>query len=700
MKISYNWLKDYIDIDLPPAELGDILTNIGLEVEGMETFEPVKGGMEGCFIGEVKTCLKHPNADKLFLTTVDIGSERELNIVCGAPNVKAGQKVVVAILGTTLYQGEKSFTLKKVKIRGEISEGMICAEDEIGLGDSHEGIIVLDKDAEAGTPAREYFNLVNDTVFEIGLTPNRVDGASHYGVARDLAAFLNQDGKALLKKPSAEGFSTDNENLKIGIRIENQEACKRYAGVTLSGISVKESPEWLKTRLLAVGLKSINNVVDITNYVLYELGQPLHAFDADLIKGKCVVVRTMPEGSRFLTLDEVERTLSRDDLMICDEKDGMCIGGIFGGMHSGVTEKTRNVFLESAYFDPVYIRRSSRRHGLNTDASFRFERGADPEMTLLALKRSAMMIREIAGGSISSEIIDVYPAKLEPFQVDINYSNVDRLIGKKIDRKVIKNILESLEIRIESEDSKGISLSVPRYRVDVQREADVIEEILRIYGYNKIGFSETMNSKITHTEKPDKEKLIQIVSDHLSSLGFNEIMCNSLTREAYYGNNPGCVELFNPLSSDLNRMRTSLLFGGLETIIYNINRKRSMLRMYEFGNCYAVAFESDPDILNTYEEQERLSILVTGNRYEGNWIEKDQPGTFYELKTYVEHVFARLGINAESLDTGDVESGNFEDGMALLHKGEKLVEMGAISDSLLKSFDIHQNFPKSGEIFP
>ncbi len=688
MKISYNWLKEYIDIDLPPDELGDILTNIGLEVEGMETFEPVKGGMEGCFIGKVKTCGKHPNADKLTLTTVDIGAGRDLNIVCGAPNVRAGQKVVVATLGTTLHQGKNSFSLKKVKIRGQVSEGMICAGDEIGLGDSHEGIMVLDKDAEPGTPAREYFNLVSDTVYEIGLTPNRIDGASHYGVARDLAAFLNQDGRAKLKMPPAEGFSIDNEDLKIGIRIENQEACKRYTGVTLSGISVKESPKWLKNRLLSVGLKPINNVVDITNFVLYELGQPLHAFDADRIKGQTVVVRTMPEGTRFVTLDETELILSANDLMICDHKDGMCIGGVFGGMHSGVTEKTRNVFLESAYFDPVYIRRTSKRHGLNTDASFRFERGADPEMTLIALKRTAMLIREIAGGSISSDIIDVYPAKLEPFRVDVDYSHVDRLIGKKIDREVIKKILESLEIKIESEDPGGIRVSVPRYRVDVQREADVIEEILRIYGYNKVGFMERMTSKVTHTKKPDKEKLTQIVSNHLSSIGFNEIMCNSLTREAYYNDDPRAVKLFNPLSTDLNRMRTTLLYGGLETILYNVNRKKSNLRLYEFGNCYRLAVESDPDILNTYEEQERLSLLITGNRYEGNWIEKDQPGTFYELKTYVEHVFGRLGIEPAGLDTREVESDNFEDGMGFWNKGKKLAEMGAVSANLLKSFGI------------
>ncbi len=689
MKISCNWLKEYIDINMSPEELGDILTNIGLEVEGMEVFESVKGGLEGCFVGEVRTCSKHPNADKLSVASVDIGADHDLNIVCGAPNVEAGQKVVVATLGTTLYHGEESLTLKKVKIRGKVSEGMICAEDEIGLGDSHEGIMVLDKDAEPGTPAREYFNLTSDTIYEIGLTPNRIDGASHYGVARDLAAYLNQEKKHELKKPSADGFSTDNEDLKIGVRIENTEACRRYAGVTISGISVKESPQWLKTRLLSVGLSPINNVVDITNFVLFELGQPLHAFDADKIRGETVVVRTMDEGTPFTTLDEEDRKLSKDDLMICDEKDGMCIGGVFGGIHSGVTQETKNLFLESAYFDPVYIRRTSKRHGLNTDASFRFERGADPEMTIHALKRAAAMIREIAGGKISSGIVDEYPVKMEPFRVDVKYSHVDRLIGKKIERKVIRRILESLEIMIESEDTETITVLVPRYRVDVQREADVIEEILRIYGYNKVGFMERMNSRVSYTEKPEKEKLIQIVSDHLSSNGFNEIMCNSLTREAWYENDSSAVQLFNPLSSDLNRMRTNLLYGGLETILYNTNRKRSNLRLYEFGNCYRLALESNPSILDTYEEQEHLALLITGKRYEGNWIEGDQPGSYYELKTYVEHVLGRLGIDPGILEDREPESGEFKDGIALWLKGEKLVEMGSVSPSLLQKFEIN-----------
>lgn len=688
MKISYNWLKDYIELDLPPSELAEILTNIGLEVESMEEFESIRGGLKGCLIGEVKQCRKHPNADKLSLAKVDIGIDRELDIVCGAPNVAAGQKVVVATVGTTLYQGDNSLTLKKVKIRGEISEGMICAEDEIGLGDSHEGILVLDPGAETGMPAAEYFKISQDTVYDIDLTPNRIDGASHYGVARDVAAFLGSKGKVILKKPPVTGFSIDNRDLEIPVQIENTEACKRYAGITLSGVQIGESPQWLKIKLLSVGLNPINNIVDITNYVLLEFGQPLHAFDADRIKGHRIVVRTMKEGTAFTTLDGVERKLSREDLMICDEKDGMCIGGVFGGIDSGVTNQTKNIFLESAWFDPVYIRRTARRHGLNTDASFRFERGADPEMTLHALKRAATLIREIAGGTISSRIVDEYPVKLEPFEVDLAYAHADRLIGKVIDRQVIAKILESLDIKIMNRSQEGIRVMVPRYRVDVRREADLIEEILRIYGYNKVGFKEHMGSKISHTQRPDKEKLMQIVSDYLSDNGFNEIMCNSLTREAYYKNDPAAVSLLNPLSSDLNRMRMNLLYGGLETILYNANRKKNNLRLYEFGNCYRMAAESDPGIHNTYEEQEHLSLLITGNRYEGNWIEKDQAASLFELKTYTENILARLGLEIRNLEFGKPESADFKDAISLLYRGKMLVELGTIDPALLDKFEI------------
>ncbi len=688
MKISYNWLKDYISLSQSPAELGDILTNIGLEVEGIEEIESVRGGLRGCIIGRVRTCEKHPDADKLSLTKVDIGDQKDLDIVCGAPNVEAGQMVVVATIGTTLYKGDESLTLKKVKIRGQVSEGMICAEDEIGLGTSHEGILVLDEDAEAGTPASEYFGIQNDTVFEIGLTPNRIDGASHYGVARDLAAFLKLNGPVKLNKPSADGFSVDNHDLPVKVRIENKQACKRYAGVTLTGIKVAASPGWLQNRLRAVGLNPINNVVDITNFVLYELGQPLHAFDADEITGQTVVVKTMKEGTKFTTLDEEERSLSKDDLMICNTEYGMCIAGVFGGIQSGVSGKTRNIFLESAYFDPVYVRRTSKRHGLNTDASFRFERGADPEMTLLALKKAAMMIREIAGGKISSEIVDEYPNLIEPFRVKVKFAHVDRLVGKKMDKDIVRRILEALEISIESENREGLDLIVPAYRVDVRREADVIEEILRIYGYNSVDYPTTLTSVLTYITKPDKEKVTQLISDYLSGNGFNEIMCNSLSREAYYRDDPAAVELFNPLSSDLNRMRTNLLYGGLETIVFNINRKRSNLRLYEFGNCYQVLAGADQEKPDGYLEKEGLALFATGPKNTTNWMEKEKPGNFYELKSYVEGIMGRVGLEGGLLQTQEVEAGYFSDGLTYSFKGTKIAEMGILDPSLTGQFDI------------
>jgi phenylalanyl-tRNA synthetase beta chain len=688
MKISYNWLKDYITISQSPAELGDILTKIGLEVEGMEEIEPVRGGLKGCIVGRVKTCQKHPDADKLSLTKVDIGGERDLSIVCGAPNVRAGQKVVVATVGTTLYKGNESLTLKKVKIRGEVSEGMICAADEIGLGTSHDGIMVLEKDALVGTPASEHFGIETDTVFEIGLTPNRIDGASHYGVVRDLAAFLKLGGPVSLTKPSADGFQVDNHDLPVRVRIENEKACKRYTGVTLTDVQVSASPGWLQNRLRAVGLNPVNNVVDVTNFVLYELGQPLHAFDADQITGRTVVVKTLGEGTKFTTLDEVERSLSEDDLMICNTEGGMCIAGVFGGIHSGVSSKTRNIFLESAYFDPVYVRRTSKRHGLNTDASYRFERGADPEMTLLALKRAAIMIRDIAGAKISSEIVDEYPKRIDPFRVLVKYAHVDRLVGKKMDKDTVKRILEALEIAIESESRDGLVLLVPAYRVDVTREADVIEEILRIYGYNNVDYPATLTSVLTYTAKPDKEKVTQIISDYLSGNGFNEIICNSLTREAYYRDDPAAVELFNPLSADLNRMRTSLLYGGLETIVFNINRKRPSLRLYEFGNCYRIQAGAHLDKPDGYREAERLALFATGPRYPGNWIEKEPPGNFYELKSYVEGIMARVGLNAGMLEVQEVGARHFSDGLSYYVNGTKMAEMGILESSLTGQFDI------------
>ncbi len=538
-------------------------------------------------------------------------------------------------------------------------------------------------------PPAEYFDIRSDTVFEIGLTPNRIDAASHFGVARDLAAFLQLGGPVTLTKPICRSASRlDNHDLPVRVRIENEKACYRYAGVTLTDVRVQESPHWLIARLQAIGLKPINNVVDITNFVLFELGQPLHAFDADEITGQTIVVRTLKEGTKFTTLDAVERSLSEDDLMICNTREGMCIAGVFGGIHSGVTGKTRNIFLESAYFDPVYVRRTSKRHGLNTDASFRFERGADPEMTLLALKRAALLIREIAGGKISSDVVDEYPNRLEPFRVKVKYAHVDRLVGKKIERDTIKKILEGLEISVESESRDGLDLLIPAYRVDVTREADVIEEILRIYGYNDVDNPANLTSVLTYTEKPDKEKVTQIISDYLSGNGFNEIMCNSLTREAYYRDDPSAVKLFNPLSSDLNRMRTSLLFGGLETIIFNINRKRSNLRLYEFGTCYRLGTHADPDERDAYQEDERLALFATGPRHNGNWIEKEQPGTFFELKSYVEGIMGRMGLDAGLLQTQVANAPYFSDGLSYSVNGTKIAEIGILDSSLTGQFDI------------
>lgn len=689
MKISYSWLKEYINIDLPPGEVAEILTNTGLEVESMETFDSVKGGLAGCVVGLVKTCVPHPDADRLSVCTVDIGGDGILPVVCGAPNVKAGQKVVFATVGTTLYMGEKTFTLKKVKIRGEVSEGMICAEDEIGLGDSHEGIMVLKPGAKIGTPAKKYFGIETDTVFELGLTPNRIDGASHIGVARDLAAYLSQTRKVAVRYPDTSGFTVDDHKLEIPVHIENKQACKRYAGVTITGVTIKESPDWLKNRLRSIGQNPINNIVDITNFVLHEMGQPLHAFDADSVEGQAIHVKTLKQGSKFITLDQEERTLSGDDLMICNTSAGMCIAGVFGGMQSGVSAETKNIFLESACFDPVYVRRTARRHGLNTDASFRFERGVDPEMILPALKRAAILIRDIAGGRISSEIVDEYPAKIEAHSVYVKYAHIDRLIGKQIDHAVIQSILSSLDIGIVQPDEKGMHLTIPAYRVDVTREADVIEEILRIYGYNNVDFAEGILSVISHLEKPDKDKLQQLISNYLSNNGFNEIMCNSLSREAYYHDDPSAITLFNPLSSDLNRMRTTLLYGGLETIQYNANRRRNSLALYEFGNTYHLLRKNEGDAgLAPYYEEEHLAMFLSGNRYEGNWIEKEKPGSFYDLKAFIENILDRLGIDTDTLDITETGNSRFSEGLTYSQKGKTLIEYGILAAALVQEFEI------------
>ncbi|MCK5823444.1 MAG: phenylalanine--tRNA ligase subunit beta [Bacteroidales bacterium] len=698
MKISYNWLKQYIDTDLGYQEVSEILTNTGLEVEGIEKFQSIKGGLEGLVIGEVKTCEAHPNSDHLSVTTVDVGKDELLPIVCGAPNVRAGQKVVVATVGTMLYDGEESFKIKKAKMRGEPSMGMICAEDEIGVGTSHDGIMVLNNDVNVGTQAKDYFNVENDIIFEIGLTPNRIDGASHYGVARDLAAYLNQDKNISLNKPNVDNFKIDNNDNYIDVEIEKNEACPRYSGITISGIEVKESPTWLQNRLKSIGLKPINNIVDATNFVLQETGQPLHAFDADKIKGKKVIVKTLKEGTKFTTLDEVERKLSSDDLMICNEEEGMCIAGVFGGIESGVSQNTKNIFLESACFDPVFIRKTSRRHLLQTDASFRYERGSDPNITIYVLKRAALLIKELAGGKISSNIVDVYPKTIEDYKVDVSYNNIDRLIGKHLEKETIKNILASLDIRIVNEDEKTLNVEVPTYRIDVRREADVIEEILRIYGYNNIEISGQVKSTISYSEKPDKNTITNLTSDLLSNIGFNEIMSNSLTKSSYYDNlksydKDELVSILNPLSSDLNCMRQTLLFGGLEAIAFNINRKNPDLKFYEFGNCYSINKKiQDENPIKKYNEGFHLSLFVTGLKQQANWNIKAEPSNFYFLKSYVENIKKRLGIDINFVDIDELNSDIFDFGLQYTYNqnNKKLpfVSFGSVNKKLLKEFDI------------
>ncbi len=702
MKISYNWLKQYLDFDLSPEELSELLTDCGLEVEGLDKWQSIKGGLQGVVIGEVKTCEKHPDADKLSVTTVDIGGDHLLPIVCGAPNVAAGQKVVVATIGTKLYTGDEVFEIKKAKLRGEPSEGMICAEDELGLGTSHEGIMVLKPKVKTGTPAKDYFKIEDDFVFEIGLTPNRTDAMSHIGVARDIKAVLdnrdfvqNKKAKRDLSLPEVDKFRTENTKLDIEVIVEDIDACPRYTGVTIQGLEVKESPEWLKNRLNAIDLRPINNIVDITNYVLHETGQPLHAFDADEITGEKVIVKKLPKGSKFFTLDEEERELTGEDLMICNTKDGMCIGGVFGGIKSGVTEKTKNIFLESAYFDPVHIRKSSKHHDLQTDASFRFERGVDPDMTLFALKRATMLIKEIAGGAISSEIKDVYPNPMDKVEVTVSWKNIDRLIGKTIGQDVIKNILNSLEFEILREDNNGMKLKVPFYRTDVIREADVIEEILRVYGYNNVEIPSKQNSSIAHSIKPDREKLLEIIMNYLSSNGFSEIMNNSLTKSAYYENNKGfekdnCVNILNPLSRDLNVMRQTLLFGVLETIVYNINRKNYDQKFFEYGNTYTLADKSSDDVTKKYHEVNRLAMFVTGRKEKESWFTEDKQVDINYLKALSFNLLQRLGIDIDKLNTNNTSKQYFIEGIQFLHGKNSLLEIGEISSQLLKEFDIDQ----------
>jgi phenylalanyl-tRNA synthetase beta chain len=695
MKISFNWLKKLIATDKSPEEISSLLTACGLEVESLEKFEAVPGGLKGIVVGEVVEKSKHPDADKLSLTKVNIGSAELLSIVCGAPNVEAGQKVLVATVGTKLFPSAgEPFEIKKSKIRGAVSEGMICAEDEIGLGKDHDGIMILDEKAIPGTPAADYFNFEEDSVFEIGLTPNRSDAASHYGVARDLAAVLNckeNTEEHAARITGMQELSEPSRSLQIEVQVANNEACKRYCGVTITGITVKDSPDWLKNALKAIGLRPINNIVDVTNFVLHELGQPLHAFDAFKIRGSKVLVKKLKAGTPFKTLDGVERKLLANDLVICDgEETPMCIAGIFGGMESGVTENTHAIFLESAYFDPSHIRASSKMHGLKTDASFRFERGTDPEMAPLALRRAAHLILELAGGRVASDTIDVYLEKLSPYQVAFSYDSCFSLIGKEIPKQTVKIILRSLGIEITKEGADGLLLNVPLFKADVMREADVIEEVMRIYGYNNIEESGRFSFAVGEKGTEFSLKVENTVGEFLSSNGFREIMNTSLTKEAYYAgqenfSGANTIKILNPLSADLNSMRRSLLFGGLETIAYNANRKNPDLKLYEFGRTYFKKAEGD----FKYGEEKHLSVFTCGRRFPENPYAQNQAEDFSSLKSYVIGILDRLGI--KKLKISDTVSPQLSIGLNIALKNQTLVEFGQVKKSVLKDFDIKEN---------
>ena len=699
MNISYNWLKEYVACDLAPEEVSAALTSIGLETDGVEEVQTIKGGLEGLVIGEVLTCVDHPDSDHLHITTVNLGDGNPVQVVCGAPNVAAGQKVVVATIGTKLYSGDECFTIKKGKIRGVESFGMICAEDEIGVGTSHDGIIVLPADAVPGTPAKEYYNIKSDYLIGVDITPNRADACSHYGVARDLYAYLvqNHSGSSI-ERPSCEAFKVDDNSMPIDIVVENPEACMRYAGVSIKGVTVKESPEWLKNKLQIIGLRPINNIVDITNYILHAYGQPMHCFDADKIKGGKVVVRTFPEGTPFVTLDGVERKLSERDLMICNAEEPMCIAGVFGGLDSGTTEETKNVFLESAYFHPTWIRKTARRHGLQTDASFRYERGTDPNNVIYALKQAAMLIKELAGGTISMDIKDVYPAPVEDFKVELEYSYVNSLIGADIAPETVKSIVSSLEMKITNETATGLSLQVPPYRVDVQRPCDVVEDILRIYGYNNVAIDTTLHSSIITKGAEDKShKLQNLVSEQLVGCGFNEIMNNSLTAAAYYDGleaykSENLVRLMNPLSNDLNVLRQTLLFGGLESLQRNISRKFTDLSFFEFGNSYR--FDADKrtedKILSPYSESYHLALWQTGRNVAASWIEPGRALSVYDLKAHVEHIFDRLGFKPAMRVLSTFADDIFAAGLQVQAANSKKVvaQLGILRKKVTKRFDI------------
>jgi phenylalanyl-tRNA synthetase beta chain len=688
MKISYNWLKQFLQTDWEVNKTSELLTDLGLEVEGVETIESIKGSLEGVVVGEVLTCVQHPNADRLKLTTVDLGSGDPVQIVCGAPNVAAGQKVPVATIGTMLYDDSGSgFKIKKGKIRGEESHGMICAEDELGLGASHDGILILDNQLKSGTKAADVFNIEIDKVFEIGLTPNRADAMSHYGVARDFRAGLIQHGINLeLITPSVSDFQVDERRLRIDVEVDKKESSPRYCGISIVDVEVKDSPEWIQNRLKSIGLTPKNNIVDITNYVLHELGQPLHAFDAEKIEGNKVVVKTLKSGTKFTTLDGIERELHSEDIMICDAASNpLCIAGVFGGINSGVTEKTTSIFLESAYFNPVSIRKTAKRHALNTDASFRFERGIDINFTKYALKRAAILIKEYSNGKIASDIMDFYPEKMEDFQVFFSYENAFRLIGQELDKETIKNILASLEIKISSETEAGLGLTIPSFRVDVQREADIIEEILRVYGYNNIKFSHKLNSSISFNSNKDIY-LENIIANQLTSLGFNETMANSLTKEDYISFSKNLktefnVSMLNPLSNDLKVLRQSLLFSGLESISYNLNRKNNSLKLYEFGKTY---HKYD----HGYQEDKHLTIFISGARTKDTWTNPSQNSDFFYLKGIIRSILERIGVS--NLKTSPIKTDVFSEGIIFSLGKKKLVEFGVVSKQIRKEFGIKQ----------
>lgn len=703
MNVSYKWLKEYVDFDLTPQEVEQALTSTGLEVDALEEVQTIKGGLKGLYVGQVLTCEMHPNSDHLHVTTVDLGNGEPRQIVCGAPNVAAGQKVIVADLGCVLYNGDDSFTIKKSKLRGVDSFGMICAEDEIGVGTSHDGIIVLPEDAPVGQPAAEYYHLESDWVIEIDITANRSDALSHYGVARDLYAWLKRNGyQTSLHRPSCDGFKVDNEDLPIDVKIENTEACKRYACLSLTDCEVKESPEWLQNKLRVIGLRPVNNIVDITNYVMMAYGQPMHCFDADMVAGNQIVVRTQPEGTKFVTLDGEEHTLGEHDLSICNAEQPMCIAGIFGGKGSGTYETTRNVVLESAYFHPTWIRKSARRHGLSTDASYRFERGIDPNGTVYALKQAAILCQQLTGGKVSMQIRDVYPSPIENAHVSLSYGYVNALIGKEIEPSVIKSILESLEMEIKSENSHGLELSVPSYRVDVRRPCDVVEDILRIYGYNNVEIPTQLKSSLTIQGDEDRAAHLEnLVGEQLVGCGFHEILNNSLTKTSYYHDlnrypEKSTVKIMNPLSTDLGVMRQTLLFGGLESIMRNVNRKQSNLRFFEFGNCYKYVAEQDnqEDPIKAYQQAYHLGLWVTGKRVEGSWAHADEPSSFDELNAYVQNIFTRIGVPSGMLVTEKSDNNIFSHGLTIKNRGGKIIaELGIVCNKLLKRVDV------AGEVY-